>query len=84
MPYAIGLMSGTSLDGCDAALVEIEGKSVRLAAFITQPMPDALRVKILDCCSLERSHIALACSLNAEMGYWFAEAARAVCAKAIW
>ncbi len=82
MPYAIGLISGTSLDGCDAALIEIEGKSIRPAAFVTLPMPDALRQRILDCCSLTKSNIALTCSLNVEIGYWFAEAAKAVCAEA--
>ena len=84
MPYVIGLMSGTSLDGCDAAIVEIEadGSNMRLAAFTTLPMPDELRSKILDTCSLDRSNIALTCSLNFELGFWFAEAAKAVCAKA--
>ncbi len=83
MAYAMGLISGTSLDGCDAALVEInEGGSVRLAAFETLPMPDALRQRILDCCSMARSNVALVCSLNVELGYWFAEAAKAVCGAA--
>jgi len=93
MPYAIGLISGTSLDGCDAALVRVEenGKMdgtetpslrVDMAAFVTLPMPGALREKILACCSLDRSNIRLACSLNVELGRWFAEAALAVCQQA--
>lgn len=82
MPYLIGLMSGTSLDGCDAALIERSQDSVRLLAFITLPMPAELHARILDCCSLERSNIALTCSLNVELGHWFVEAARAVCERA--
>jgi len=82
MAFVIGLMSGTSLDGCDAALVEIAGECVRLAAFITLPMPPVLRERILACCSVTRSDIALTCSLNAELGVWFAQAAQAVCEAA--
>ena len=86
MPYVIGLISGTSLDGCDAALIEIEdrenGKNIHLSAFVTLPMPEELRAKILDCCSLSRSNIRLTCSLNVELGYWFARGAKAVCEKA--
>ena len=48
---AIGLMSGTSADGIDAALVEISGRStttkVRQLAFITLPFTDAVRNRIL-------------------------------------
>ncbi|MDL2319035.1 anhydro-N-acetylmuramic acid kinase [Eubacteriales bacterium OttesenSCG-928-A19] len=79
MAYVIGMISGTSLDGCDAAMVEIDGESIRLAGFVTLPMPEALHAKILDCCSLERSNIGLTCSLNVEIGHWFARAAHAVC-----
>ncbi|MDR1569543.1 MAG: anhydro-N-acetylmuramic acid kinase [Oscillospiraceae bacterium] len=82
MDYAIGLISGTSLDGCDAALIEIDGKEVRLAAFITVPMPESLRAKILDCCDIARSNVRLICSVNVEIGYWFAKAAMAVCEQA--
>ena len=43
--YVIGLMSGTSADGVDAALVEIDGEppdlAVREIAFLTQPYDDA-------------------------------------------
>jgi len=44
---AIGLMSGTSLDGIDAALVETDGESVvRLVAFRSEPYSDAARKQL--------------------------------------
>lgn len=79
MVYVIGLMSGTSLDGVDAALVDISEGQTKLIHFETVPLPDDTRQRILDCCSPERSNIVLACSLNAELGRLFADAARAVC-----
>ncbi|GHU65601.1 anhydro-N-acetylmuramic acid kinase [Clostridia bacterium] len=81
MSYVIGLMSGTSLDGCDAVLIELNGSNVRQLGFVTLPMPELLRRRVLDCCSLDRSNIALTCSLNVELGEWFAEAAIMVCEK---
>ena len=45
---AIGLMSGTSADGIDAALIETDGESIRsTGAFVTLPLADALRGEIL-------------------------------------
>ena len=37
----VGLMSGTSLDGADAALVDFSGKSPRTLAFATVPFSNA-------------------------------------------
>ena len=82
MAYAIGLMSGTSLDGCDAALIQIDGDKISPVAFVSLPMSETLRGKILDCCSLEKSNARLLCSVNVEMGYWFAQAAKTVLVKA--
>ncbi|MFI3189034.1 anhydro-N-acetylmuramic acid kinase [Crenothrix sp. D3] len=42
----IGLMSGTSLDGIDAALVEFKNNRVRLIEFEYQPFPADLKNKI--------------------------------------
>ena len=45
---AIGLMSGTSADGIDAALIETDGEHIaRTGAFLTLPMPTGLRERIL-------------------------------------
>jgi anhydro-N-acetylmuramic acid kinase len=40
-------MSGTSLDGVDVAIVDIEGRRVRTVAFQTTPYPTSLRRAIL-------------------------------------
>ena len=51
----IGLMSGTSVDGIDAALVEISGATTDLTAELltgqTFPYPPELREQILEVCS---------------------------------
>ncbi|HRQ62142.1 MAG TPA: anhydro-N-acetylmuramic acid kinase, partial [Alphaproteobacteria bacterium] len=47
---AIGLMSGTSLDGVDAALIETDGHGfVKPLAFVTQPYDTALREALRAC-----------------------------------
>lgn len=86
MVYAIGLMSGTSLDGIDAALVEISGKdettTVKLIDFLTAPFNNQTRNRIREALSLDRSDVEKICSLNIELGEKFAQAALDVCEKA--
>ncbi|MDQ3557241.1 MAG: anhydro-N-acetylmuramic acid kinase, partial [Gemmatimonadota bacterium] len=81
----IGLMSGTSLDGIDAALVEIEGRTpdevhVRLAECLTVPYPPEHRARI-HACIVSGSADAF-CTLHAELGEWLASAAEQVAERA--
>ena len=44
----VGLISGTSMDGIDAVLVEFSAGSMRTLAGATTPYPAALRERLLD------------------------------------
>ncbi|MEG2110009.1 MAG: anhydro-N-acetylmuramic acid kinase AnmK [Clostridium sp.] len=83
---AIGLMSGTSLDGVDAALVEIKGSGintkVNLLEFLTLDLDEEVKKEIKEACLEDKSSVHGICSLNFKLGYIFASAAKAVCKKA--
>ncbi|GIN69866.1 anhydro-N-acetylmuramic acid kinase [Bacillus sp. J14TS2] len=83
---AVGLMSGTSIDGIDAALVEINGSGheteIELLDFITMSYSDKDREDIFRCMDLEHSDVALVCHLNFRLGYLFAQAVKEVCTQA--
>ncbi|MBI4408546.1 MAG: anhydro-N-acetylmuramic acid kinase [Gemmatimonadetes bacterium] len=81
----IGLMSGTSLDGIDAALVEFEGEEPgrlrwQVRGFHTTPYSpeqrDQIHSAILD------GGAAELCALHAGLGEWFAAAALELCRSA--
>lgn len=72
---AIGLMSGTSLDGVDAALVEIrENDNFKLLDFYTLPYEVSFKEKIKRNLSDETAKLSEVCSLNYELSYKFVEA----------
>lgn len=83
---AVGLMSGTSLDGVDTVLCEISGQDestkVKQLYFKTYDIPECLRTKIRKCCSRELIPVDLICSLNFELGYLFADAVKSLCKDA--
>ena len=78
----IGLMSGTSADGVDAALVEVRDDGlrpqVRVLAYATYPYDAALQAHILAASYPESSRVDLICHLNVALGECFATAAIAV------
>jgi anhydro-N-acetylmuramic acid kinase len=77
----IGLMSGTSLDGIDAALVELDGGvedlSWRLRGFFELPYSVAQRHAIHD--GIVNGGAASLCRLHADLGEWFADAVLRLC-----
>lgn len=77
---AIGLMSGTSLDGMDAALVRISGPTrIELLAFASRPYASHERARIEGV--LAGGPIAEAARLHAAVATWACEAVDAVLAQ---
>ncbi len=77
----VGLMSGTSVDGVDAAIVDIRGWDVRLLAFETFPYTAAMRKSILALCLPETARLDDICHYNHVLGEVFAEAVIRLCDK---
>ncbi|MDQ6990091.1 MAG: anhydro-N-acetylmuramic acid kinase [Mariprofundaceae bacterium] len=73
--YYIGLMSGTSLDGIDAALVEIDEERVRLLDFQTFELQDKLKEPILRLQAPGLDEIDALGMLDRALGWAFADAA---------
>ncbi len=83
---AVGLMSGTSVDGIDAALVELSGQgeelTARLAAFRNSPYPPSVREKIFALFDPKRATVDRVGYMNFLLGELFAAAALAVIREA--
>ena len=83
----VGLISGTSVDGIDAALVDISGTThdltVQLLAGETYPYPPRLREKILAVCGGAALSMADFAQLDDAIATQFAHAARSIQADAI-
>jgi N-acetylmuramic acid 6-phosphate etherase len=82
----IGLMSGTSADGIDAAVVAIEGAPPalrwRLLAHVTQAYPETLQREIMACCDPRTGSVDRICTLSATLGQAFGKAALEAAAAA--
>ncbi len=72
----IGIMSGTSLDAVDLALVEIEEGKIKeyvLRSFRSFPINPDLREKTLQASIPESGDVSLICELNFALGHLYAE-----------
>ena len=83
--YIIGLMSGTSVDGIDAAIVGITGHTleteVDLLAFETFPFPPGVPQRILALCQPDTGRVDDICEMNFYIGHLFAEAVKHILQK---
>jgi anhydro-N-acetylmuramic acid kinase len=71
-----GIMSGTSLDGIDVAIADIEGRKMEIVAFRTTPYSDAVRRAILDV-----SDAASISRLSFRLGELYAKAVIDLCRR---
>lgn len=74
----VGVMSGTSLDGADAALVDFAAASPRTLGFASEPFPAALRESLLALSAPGRDGLDLAGSISMELSDIYARAVHAV------
>ena len=83
--YIVGLMSGTSVDGIDAAIVEINGHgletAVNLIVFETFPFPSGVPQRILALCHPDTARVDNICEMNFYIGHLFAEAVKHILKK---
>lgn len=82
----IGLMSGTSVDGIDAAVVELLGPPTalewRVLGYTQQPYSTQMREEIFACFRPETGSVDRLCALNFALGKAFGEAALTATAAA--
>lgn len=74
---AIGIMSGTSLDGIDVCVVDINKKEeyeYAIKAFESFPYKEEIVNKIKEVSNLKTSNVQKICSLNVEISYEYVEA----------
>ncbi len=70
-------MSGTSLDGADAALVDFSSGTPRTLAFASEPFPDSLREKLLILSQPGADFLEAAAGASLELAELYARAALA-------
>jgi anhydro-N-acetylmuramic acid kinase len=75
------MISGTSVDGIDVAVADIDGDRIRMVAHGTVPYADDVRQAIVDA-SNRVTHVGNVARLNFLLGELFAEALDALCGRA--
>lgn len=79
----IGLMSGTSIDGVDASLVEVDEKETfKEIDNYFLPYDEKTKNLILNSSKKETSNVQMICGLNVKLGYIYTEAIKLLLNKA--
>lgn len=78
----LGVMTGTSCDGLDAACVEFEKDTWRCLWQATRPYPDALRKKVLEFQKPGQAHSSMAwMSLHRDLGIWYGRTLKSILSR---
>lgn len=77
----IGIMSGTSLDGVDTALVAIQDDKIELIDHDFFAFPSELKSRVLNICIGQATHLPEIGEIDHELGHLFADAALALVNK---
>jgi len=75
MALHIGLISGTSTDAVDAAIVDVDGGRVKLVACHSEPIPDPIASALREAIDNERLDRSAFWQLDVQVGELFARAA---------
>lgn len=81
MEKYIGLMSGTSMDGVDAVLVEIDNNNIKLLGSHPFAMGNNLKQSLLDICLGQPTNLQTLGELDHRLGHLFADAVLALLEK---
>lgn len=77
----IGVISGTSIDAIDCALIECSGESLTLIATESGEIPDTLRERIISLCSGKNIDLVLLGTTDVDIGRAFADTVNSLLAK---
>lgn len=77
----LGLMSGTSVDGIDAAVVNFDQPKPQIIATYYEPMPESLRLGILELCQPGFNEVNRMGEIDVALGKQFAKTANTLLEK---
>lgn len=77
----IGIMSGTSLDGVDTALVSIKDREINLLASDFLSYPESLKTQVLAICHGQETNLKHIGELDHQLGLLYAEAVNSLLSK---
>lgn len=80
---AVGVMSGTSADGVDAAAIELDvpATDVRIRATASAPYDELLRHSVLSLASGDATHVPQVARLHATLGDRYSDIVERICAQ---
>lgn len=80
--YYLGLMSGTSIDAIDAAIVDLGQRTATIIHTHSHPYANEIREEIVALCQTGQNEIERMGQLDMQVGHAFANAARTLLSKA--